>query len=229
MATHPTGADPTLSAIGIARAKPDQVTELACVLGDLTARASIEPGCIYSTVYQNLEDPLEFVFYESWRSSDDLARHLEQPHMREFLAGRMHYLAKDLEVRQLGTIRISPPEGPGPSPMNQLYLDAYQARDVDAIMALYAPGAASVWAPGESVTGDDHRKMLAGFLAREPQLVAEVRASYVVGDVAALVTDWRLDVPGAPEMSGTGCGLDVLRRGPDGQWRYIITNPFGAI
>ncbi|GGN70659.1 hypothetical protein GCM10011610_10040 [Nocardia rhizosphaerihabitans] len=40
-----------------------------------------------------------FVFYEVWRSSEDLDRHLALPHLREFWESRMDYLTRDLDIR----------------------------------------------------------------------------------------------------------------------------------
>ncbi|MFF9280297.1 antibiotic biosynthesis monooxygenase [Streptomyces griseosporeus] len=219
------------SAVGYAHAKPEKAEELRDLLVSFAERSRTEEGCLGSWINQDAGDPHLFVFYEIWATRKDLARHLAQPYMKEFLAGRDEYLAKELEVRQLHLTGPAPePAQPAdPAEMNQRYLDAYAARDIDAIMAVYAPGAAAVWEPGKAVSGAEHRAAVEEFLKREPKLSAEVRESYVVGDTAALVVDWSIEVPGSPEMTGTGRGLDVLRRNARGEWRYIITNPFGSL
>ena len=219
----------TLSAVGLAHAKPEKAAELGALLGTLAERSRGEEGCLQSWIHQDLADPNVFVFYEMWASEVDLVRHLEQPSMKEFLAGRMDYLERDLEVRQLSLAGPEPAEPADPAEMNQRYLDAYNARDIDAIMAVYAPGAAAVWEPGQAVRGAEHRAAVVEFLKLEPKLAAEVRGSYIAGDTAALVVDWSIEVPGAPEMTGTGRGLDVLKKNAEGQWRYVITNPFGSL
>lgn len=219
----------TLSAVGVAHAKPEKAAELGALLVSLAERSRGEEGCLQSRIHQDLADPNVFVFYEMWASEVDLLRHLEQPYMKEFLARRTDYLARDLEVRQLRLAGPETAEPADPAEMNQRYLDAYDARDVDAIMAVYAPGAAAVWEPGKAVRGAEHRAAVVEFLKKEPKLAAEVRESYVAGDTAALVVDWSIEVPGAPEMTGTGRGLDVLKRNAEGQWRYVITNPFGSL
>jgi quinol monooxygenase YgiN/ketosteroid isomerase-like protein len=219
------------SAVGYAHAKPEKAEELRDLLVSFAERSRAEEGCLGSWINQDAGDPHLFVFYEIWATRKDLARHLAQPYMKEFLAGRDEYLAKELEVRQLHLTgpAPAPAEPADPAEMNQRYLDAYAARDIDAIMAVYAPGAAAVWEPGKAVSGAEHRAAVEEFLKREPKLSAEVRESYVVGDTAALVVDWSIEVPGSPEMTGTGRGLDVLRRNARGEWRYIITNPFGSL
>lgn len=219
-----------VAAVGIAHAKPARAAELADLLLVLATRSRGEKGCLESRIHTDLADPNVFVFYEMWSTAEDLARHLEQPYMKGFLASRLDYLESDLDVRQLGL--AAPAAGPAatnsPADMNQRYLDAYQQRDVDSIMDVYAPGAAAVWEPGKAVSGVEHRGAVAEFLQQEPTLTAEVRESYVAGDIAALIVDWTIEVPGAPEMNGSGRGFDVLRKNEHGQWRYVITNPFGS-
>lgn len=220
----------TLSAVGFARAKPEKAAELGALLVTFAERSRSEEGCLQCWIHQDLAAPNLFVFYEMWASEEDLARHLAQPYIKEFLASRMDYLEQDLEVHQLGLAGASTEsEAADPAEMNQKYVDAYNARDIDAIMAVYAPGASAVWQPGRAVSGAEHRAAVVEFLKREPKLSAEVRESHVVGDTAALVVDWSIEVPGAPEMTGSGRGFDVLRRNAKGQWRYIITNPFGSL
>ncbi|WP_367322402.1 antibiotic biosynthesis monooxygenase [Streptomyces sp. HUAS ZL42] len=222
------------SAVGFAHAKPEKAAELGDLLVSFAERSRNEEGCLGSWINQDASDPDLFVFYEIWETRKDLARHLAQPYMKEFLAGRAEYLEKELEVRQLHltgpAVEAADTAVPAdPAEMNQRYLDAYAARDVDAIMAVYAPGAAAVWEPGKAVSGAEHREAVAEFLKREPKLSAKVSESYVVGDTAALVVDWSIEVPGSPETTGTGRGLDVLKKNARGEWRYVITNPFGSL
>ncbi|MEU8693148.1 antibiotic biosynthesis monooxygenase [Streptomyces sp. NPDC048665] len=218
------------SAVGFAHAKPEKAAELGALLVSFAERSHTEPGCLGSWINQDAQDPNLFVFYEIWATRKDLARHLGQSYMKEFLAGRDAYLQKELEVRQL-TLAGTPEqtEAADPAEMNQKYLDAYAARDIDAIMAVYAPGAAAVWEPGKAVSGDEHRAAVVEFLKLDPQLSAKVAESYVVGDTAALVVDWSITVPSKPEMTGTGRGLDVLKKNARGEWRYVMTNPFGSV
>jgi quinol monooxygenase YgiN/ketosteroid isomerase-like protein len=220
-----------LSAVGVARAKPERAAELGALLASFAERSRREEGCLQSWIHQDLADPHQFVFYEMWASEKHLARHLEQPYMKDFLASRMDYLEQDLEVRQLGLAGPAPePAGaPDPASMNQRYIDAYNARDIDAVMDVYAPGAAAVWEPGSAVSAAAHRDTIVEFLKKDPKLSGTVRQRYVAGDTAALVVDWSLEVPDSPEMTGTGRGFDVLRKDANGEWRYVITNPFGSV
>lgn len=232
----------TVSAVGFAHARPEKAVELAELFVTLVERARHEEGCLQSWVHRDPADPNLFVFYEMWASQKDVNRHLAQPYMADFLASRMTYLAQELEVRQLSSPlagsaaesarsaeSAGPVESADPAEMNQRYLEAYRARDIDAIMAVYAPGGLAVWQPGSTFSGAEHREALAEFLKKEPKLSAEVRESYVFGDTAALVVDWNIEVSGDPATTGSGTGFDVLKKNADGHWRYVVTNPFGGV
>ncbi len=50
----------------------------------LTAPSRIEHGCITYDLYQSMDDPSVFVFFESWMSREHVEKHLEMPHCQEF-------------------------------------------------------------------------------------------------------------------------------------------------
>ncbi|MFI5682164.1 YybH family protein [Streptomyces cellulosae] len=109
------------------------------------------------------------------------------------------------------------------------YVAAFNSGDLDAINAMYADDAVSVWEPGNPLVGEARKAALAEFIAQKPKMTATLRESHVTSTTALLVVDWAIDIP-TPE-GGTehveGVGLDVLRRGTDGEWRFAIDNPFG--
>ena len=59
---------------------------------------------------------------------------------------------------------------------------------------------------------------------------SQVRQIFEADDLALSFADWNLTGTGpdgeAIEMSGQTS--DVLRRQPDGAWRFVIDNPFGS-
>jgi uncharacterized protein (TIGR02246 family) len=110
----------------------------------------------------------------------------------------------------------------------QLYVEAFNSGDLDAINQMYTEDAVSVWKPGNPVTGKARKAALAELISRKPKMTATLRESHVTGDTALLVVDWTIEIP-TPEGGEhlKGVGLDVLRLGADGQWRFAIDNPFG--
>ncbi|MFE2935314.1 YybH family protein [Streptomyces sp. NPDC059278] len=107
------------------------------------------------------------------------------------------------------------------------YVAAFNSGNLDAINEMYTDDAISVWQPGSPLTGQARKDSLAEFISQKPKMTATLRESNVTSTTALLVVDWKIDVttPDGDEHL-TGVGLDVLRLGPDGQWRFSIDNPF---
>jgi ketosteroid isomerase-like protein len=60
--------------------------------------------------------------------------------------------------------------------------------------------------------------------AAERRYLAQIRRVVQAGDTAALLLDWSLTPAGPSPMGGEhGRGVEVLRRGSDGAWRYLIS------
>lgn len=107
---------------------------------------------------------------------------------------------------------------------------AFNSDDMAAVADLCEPNSVLVPRPGMPVTGDDRMVAFARMRSLGIPMKAEVRHSYVVDDIALLIVDWSIkgtDRDGRDrDISGTG--TDVVRRGEDGTWRYLIDNPEGG-
>jgi len=118
------------------------------------------------------------------------------------------------------------PEGVIPS-----LVERFNARKIDAMMALYAPEAVFIANDGRTVT--DRTEMAAQFqrdMSLGLPLKANVRHVFVADDTAQIVVDWSIDgkdADGAQVHLG-GSASDIVRRGADGFWRYIIDNNQGT-
>lgn len=126
-----------------------------------------------------------------------------------------------------------------PEQLLAAFLAAFNAGDSRAIKRIYEDGAVLALRPGQPVTGP-------GLLAAHEHLLrlglpmsAELRHTYVAGDIALLIVDWRIEgnpIKGNPiegkadgrDVHFAGTATDVARRGADGRWRYLIDNPFGT-
>jgi uncharacterized protein (TIGR02246 family) len=118
-----------------------------------------------------------------------------------------------------------------PDQLPALFMRAYNAGDIDAVSRLYEPDAAIVPAPGHLVAGADRVAAMADFLTNTPiPITITVREVYVCGDLALLLGDHVMEGtgPDGNHMRVTGTATDVLRRGADGHWRYVIDNPWGT-
>ncbi|MFG3497343.1 YybH family protein [Streptomyces sp. NPDC047928] len=110
-----------------------------------------------------------------------------------------------------------------------LYVEAFNAGDFETVDSFYTEEAVVVWEPGMPLTGDERRRYQREFLSRRPKMTATPRQSFVTGDTALLIVDWTIDTvdeAGEPEHL-EGVGVDVLRLGDDGVWRYAVDDPFG--
>lgn len=117
-----------------------------------------------------------------------------------------------------------------PEELDRRFAQALNAGDLDVLAALYEPGATLAPAPGRTVSGTAAiREALAGFLAGKPHMTLTPRVLAQASDLALVTSRWQLAMTGPDgkpvEMSGQS--LEVMRRQPDGQWRFAIDEPFG--
>jgi ketosteroid isomerase-like protein len=104
--------------------------------------------------------------------------------------------------------------------------DALIVRDLGGLAELFDEHA--VLSPCDShldVRGSDEIAMFAAaHWAADRRYLARIRRVVQSGATAAIIVDWSLT--GRGSFDGTGAhsrGVDVLRRGSDGVWRYVIS------
>ncbi|GGT11779.1 putative quinol monooxygenase [Nonomuraea spiralis] len=93
---------------GFARPKPERADELERLLLSFVEPTRAEPGSMQYQVHRDVADPSTFVFYELWRSADDLRAHLARPELAHFQQHRMDYLREDLEIHWLTPLSATP-------------------------------------------------------------------------------------------------------------------------
>lgn len=118
------------------------------------------------------------------------------------------------------------PEGVIPS-----LIERFNSGKIEAMMALYSPEAVFVANDGRTIT--DRAEFQAIFerdMKLGPPLKANVRNVFVGGDTALIVCDWSIDGtgPDGKLVHVHGTASDIVRRGADGFWRYIIDNNQGT-
>ncbi|NNH68573.1 antibiotic biosynthesis monooxygenase [Nocardia uniformis] len=99
--TIPESSNTPFALVGVARPKPEREAELRELLLSFVAPTRAEEGSLEYHFHEDNAEPGSFVFYEVWRSKEDLDRHLELPHMRDFWERRMEYLERDLDIKFL--------------------------------------------------------------------------------------------------------------------------------
>ena len=84
-----------------AQTKADQAEAFQALFSTYVDASRAEPGCIEYHMLRDLQDPTLFIFYEVWQSKEHLDVHSALPHMRQFFAQRMDYLARDFDIRAI--------------------------------------------------------------------------------------------------------------------------------
>jgi len=117
----------------------------------------------------------------------------------------------------------------GPAQIHSFFLDAFNAGDIESLVALYEPNAVLV-VNGQPVAGQPSiRNAYESFLARRPRMSLKTHSVVVFDDnLAVLHGDWVLEPGAADETAKTTRGLstEVVRRQADGSWRFVIDNPY---
>ncbi len=103
--------------------------------------------------------------------------------------------------------------------------------DLESLLPLYEGDAAFASQPGSLAHGAPGvRDALSGFISMNGTLDLDVTRVLEVDDLALVIGVWSFDGTG-PEGEPVRLeakNADVLRRQPDGTWRFVIDNPWGT-
>jgi uncharacterized protein (TIGR02246 family) len=116
-----------------------------------------------------------------------------------------------------------------PAEIHILFEKAFNLGDIEALTALYEPGAIFV-VGGNEVTGRDSiRQAFESLIARRGRMTLQTRA--VVGsqlDLAVLHGDWVIEPAKGTgsELPTRGLSTEVVRKQPDGIWLFVIDSPY---
>jgi len=118
-----------------------------------------------------------------------------------------------------------------PQEMMDTFFERFSAHDIEAVLALYEPNAVFVDEPGKVVQGTDAiRESLTAFMAMKPNLKLVKHETLASGDIETNFVKWTLTGtgPDGEPVSMEGAAVDVIRRQPDGGWKFVIDNPWGV-
>jgi ketosteroid isomerase-like protein len=118
-----------------------------------------------------------------------------------------------------------------PEQMHGMFEQAFNAGDLEALMALYESHAALIPQPGAVVEGTAAvRDALRWFLDRRGRITLDTKLVVRVGDLAFLTNRGSLTGGTMPDGSPAELGAmtaEVARRQSDGTWLYVIDNAWG--
>src|SRR4051795_10919136 len=119
-----------------------------------------------------------------------------------------------------------------PDQLHGFFEQAFNAGDIEALMALYEPDAALVPQPGVTVEGSDAiRDSLRWFLDRRGEITLDTKLVVRVGDVAYLSNRWSLTGGRMPDGSPAELGATTAGGGPPqsvGRWVYVLEKARGG-
>jgi len=90
--------------IGTVTAKPETREELYALLSAQVEPTRKEDGCINYDFHVDAEDTCVFVFYENWRSQEDLDAHLRMSHLEPLFSQVDRLLACPVNIRYLAML-----------------------------------------------------------------------------------------------------------------------------
>jgi ketosteroid isomerase-like protein len=100
-------------------------------------------------------------------------------------------------------------------------------RDLEGLVALYAPDASLMLPDGSTVTGTAAiREQYAGLLEMTGHITVRSRFATEAGDLALLSNEWTFTVG---DQSMSAVSAEVARREPDGSWLYVVDHPYASL
>jgi uncharacterized protein (TIGR02246 family) len=118
-----------------------------------------------------------------------------------------------------------------PTQLHEALTAAFNAHDLDALLALYEPDALLVTRPGRTVRGTAAISgAFAVILSLRPTFTIETGTVLEAGDLALLHSTWQLrgTGPDGAKVENSGKGADIARRQADGSWLLAVDNAYAA-
>jgi len=116
-----------------------------------------------------------------------------------------------------------------PAQCDELFARYLNAGNVEGVVSLYEPRASLVMETASPAQGTEAiRAAITQFAALRPTLTMNVvRVVRAGDDLAVLYNDWRLSGtrPDGSRLEDSGKAIEIVRRQPDGSWRFAIDDP----
>jgi ketosteroid isomerase-like protein len=115
-----------------------------------------------------------------------------------------------------------------PDQIIKLFAEHFNAGDVEALGSLYEADAVILADPSQApVSGVPAiKEALQAFVAMGGSLTILASTGLTSGDIALTHSSWRLDPASGDPLEAMSA--EVARRQPDGSWKYVVDNPWGA-
>ena len=103
--------------------------------------------------------------------------------------------------------------------------------DVDGALDCFDDEAIYVTGIGTFVSGKENiRKALEQVCGLKPDLQAQRSAGFTIDNITAWVDEWTMKatLPDGTKLEMRGTSSDILKKQPNGNWAYLVDNPYGA-
>lgn len=118
-----------------------------------------------------------------------------------------------------------------PQDIHRRFADAVSNGDINALADLYEPGATVIERDGQRTEGIQAiRQHLEHLLAMKPTMTIKASSVHCQGQLALLSSHWTANatIPDGSSVQMEFHGSELARQQPDGTWRLILDNPWGA-
>ena len=112
-----------------------------------------------------------------------------------------------------------------PEELHPLFVKAFNAADVEALVALYEPGAVLAMAEGAARGSAAIREAYRGFLAAGAAIRLETLSVLECGEIALLQGRWVIEGTERAPVRREGRNAEVARRQGSGEWLFLVDNP----
>jgi uncharacterized protein (TIGR02246 family) len=117
-----------------------------------------------------------------------------------------------------------------PESCDRLFGEHVNAGDLEALLALYEPSCRLVRRDGSVARGHaEIRLVFERLLATRAKMSTEiVKVVQSDEDLAMVYNDWHMSAtrPDGQPVEASGKAIEVVRRQPNGIWRFILDDPF---
>jgi quinol monooxygenase YgiN len=93
-------AEDRLKVIARIKARPNKVNDLLLALSSLVEPTRKESGCLSYDLFQNNEDPTDFILIEEWQSNTALESHFATKHFKDALVKLPNLIAAEPDIRR---------------------------------------------------------------------------------------------------------------------------------
>jgi uncharacterized protein (TIGR02246 family) len=114
-----------------------------------------------------------------------------------------------------------------PEQLHVRFQQAFNAHDLDSVVALYEPNAVLISSNGQAQGLDAIREAYRGYFAMRPRIELQTLGVHRAGELALLHGHWLMHgtAPDGAPVHLEGRNTETVRLQQDGRWLFVIDNP----